>query len=260
MRKSGAICRIFYFYTMENQKLFGLVGRNIAYSFSRAYFTEKFSRPGLDCRYENFDIADISGFPKIISNNANLKGVNVTIPYKESIIPYVDELSETAKKIGAVNTISINNGKLTGHNTDYYGFQKSLVPQLQPHHKKALILGTGGASKAVAFALATLNIPYQFISRNEGINTIGYDDINEKTFQEFQIIINTTPLGTFPNTDVCPDIPYEYFTAKHIAYDLIYNPEETLFLKKAKSHNAITKNGMEMLQLQAEKAWEIWNS
>jgi len=242
------------------EKLFGLVGKNIAYSFSRTYFTEKFSRLELNCHYENFDIPDISQFPEIIKHNPDVKGLNVTIPYKESVIPYLDSLTETAAKIGAVNTISLNDGMLTGHNTDHYGFQKSLAPLLQPHHKKALILGTGGASKAVAFALETLGISYQLVSRKQVDNSICYDDINDKTFSEFHIIINTTPIGTFPDTEVCTDIPYDLFTNRHIAYDLIYNPEETLFLKKAKSHGAVIKNGLEMLQLQAEKAWEIWNS
>lgn len=244
---------------MEATKLYGLVGKNIAYSFSRNYFSEKFAAAGInDSEYVNFDIADISQFPKIIAENPNLKGLNVTIPYKESVIPFLDNLSETALKIGAVNTIKIHeNGKLEGFNTDVFGFQKSLEPLLRPHHQKALILGTGGASKAVAFALKTLGIEYGFVSRFQG--TIGYHELSEFFFNKAQIIINTTPVGTFPDVNDSPEIPYEYFTPNHIAFDLVYNPAETQFLKNAKKYGAITKNGLEMLQLQAEKAYEIWN-
>lgn len=245
---------------MEATKLYGLVGKNIAYSFSRNYFSEKFAALGIaDSEYVNFDIADISQFTEIIAENPNLKGLNVTIPYKKSIIPYLDTLSETALKIGAVNTIKIHeSGKSEGFNTDGHGFQKSLEPLLQPHHEKALVLGTGGASKAVAFALETLGIPYRFVSRSND-NALRYESLTADTFAEFQIIINTTPVGTFPKVDDFPEIPYEYFTPNHIAFDLVYNPAETQFLKNAKKHGATTKNGLEMLQLQAEKAWEIWN-
>jgi shikimate dehydrogenase len=246
---------------MKKDNQYGLVGKNISYSFSKNYFTKKFEDSNsVDCSYENFDIQDIQEFPDIIKNNPKLKGLNVTIPYKETVIPFLDELSKKAAKMGAVNTIKFTeNGKLKGYNTDYYGFQKALKPLLESHHKKALILGTGGASKAVAFALDELGILYTFVSRQATENTIDYNRINATTFDNYQIIINCTPLGTSPNTDACPDIPYEYFTAKHIAFDLIYNPSETLFLKKAKDNGAITKNGMEMLVFQAEKAWKIWN-
>jgi shikimate dehydrogenase len=250
----------FLFLNMGIKNQYGLIGKNIAYSFSRNYFNEKFRKLEIDRTYENFDIEDISRFSDIIQNNPNLKGLNVTIPYKEAVIPYLDALSETAQKIGAVNTIQFQNGKLTGHNTDYYGFQKSLEILLQPHHKKALILGTGGASKAVAFALDTLGISYRFVSRNQQANAVGYESLTKDVFNNHQIIINTTPIGTFPNTSDCPNIPYELFTPNHIAFDLIYNPAETEFLKKAKSFGATTKNGLEMLELQAENAWEIWNS
>lgn len=245
---------------MEKSKLYGLVGKNIAYSFSRNYFSEKFAALGItDSEYVNFDMPDISGIRKIIADNPNLKGLNITIPYKESVIPYLDSLSETAAAIGAVNTVKIDeNGKSEGFNTDVFGFQKSLQSLLQTHHQKALILGTGGASKAVAFALETLKIPYRFVSRSNS-EAIPYDSITANTFEEFQIIINTTPVGTFPNVDDCPEIPYEHFTPRHIAFDLVYNPAQTQFLKNAKKFGAITKNGLEMLQLQAEKAYEIWN-
>lgn len=243
------------------RKRFGLLGRNINYSFSKGYFTEKFNTENFaGYTYENFDIPDIISFPEIIKKNPDLKGLNVTIPYKESVIPFLDKLSKKATKIGAVNTIKISKkGKLKGYNTDYYGFQKSLKPLLASHHKKALILGTGGASKGVAFALDELNIQYTFVSRDAKKNAIGYDQINAATFDNYQIIINSTPVGTSPNTDAFPLLPYDYFTAKHIAYDLIYNPAETQFLKKAKKQGAQIKNGLDMLIFQAEKAWKVWN-
>ena len=246
---------------MESNKKFGLIGKNISYSFSKKYFTEKFSKELFnDCIYENFDIESLDEFPNILKNNPDLKGLNVTIPYKEQILPLLDKLSENATKIGAVNVIRFTKkGKLKGYNSDWYGFKKSLEPLLQPHHKKALILGTGGASKAVAFALDQLGIFYTFVSREASQNAIDYSLINATTFDNFQIIINCTPLGTSPNTKEFPPIPYEFFTPKHIAFDLIYNPEETKFLKKAKKKGAITKNGLEMLIFQAEKAWRIWN-
>jgi len=243
-------------------KKLGLVGKNIGYSFSRNYFTQKFSKEGIATifSYENFDIPNIQEFPEIIKNNPELIGLNVTIPYKEEIIPFLDQLSDNAKQIGAVNTIKIiPNGTLFGDNTDYYGFTESIKPLLKSHHKKALILGTGGAAKAIAYGLKQLSIDFTFVSRIVKKNTIGYEDLDEKTGQEFQIIINCTPLGTFPNTEVCPDIPYNLFTKNHIAYDLIYNPEKTTFLSKAEEKGAIIKNGHEMLIYQAEKAWDIWN-
>lgn len=246
---------------MEKNKQFGLIGRNIDYSFSKGYFTEKFSKePFQDCEYLNFDLATIEDFTYIITKNPNLKGLNITIPYKQAIIPYLNKLSQKAAKIGAVNVIRFTKkGKLKGYNSDCYGFKKALEPLLQPHHKKALILGTGGAAQAVAFALEELNILYTFVSREATENTIDYNRLNITTFDNYQIIINCTPLGTSPNTKEFPQIPYEFFTEKHIAFDLIYNPSETQFLKKAKKKGAITKNGMEMLVFQAEKSWEIWN-
>ena len=244
-----------------SKRQFGLIGKNIAYSFSKKYFTEKFAAGNLlDCAYDNFDIQSIEAFPQLITDNPQLKGLNVTIPYKEAVIPYLDQLSDKAAKIGAVNVIRFTKkGNLKGYNSDYYGFMKSLEPLLQPHHQKALILGTGGAAKAVAFALEQLGLLYTFVSREVRANSIHYDQINATTFDHYQVIINCTPLGTSPNIEAFPPIPYEYFTHKHIAFDLIYNPEETAFLKKAKQQDAITKNGYEMLVLQAEKAWKIWN-
>ncbi|OOG71077.1 shikimate dehydrogenase [Flavobacterium sp. A45] len=243
------------------RKRFGLLGRNISYSFSKGYFTEKFSKEHFEgCTYENFDIPEISNFTELKENNTDLNGLNVTIPYKESVIPFLDKLSKNATQIGAVNTIKFTKkGKLKGYNTDYYGFKKSLEPLLQQHHKKALILGTGGASKGVAFALDQLDITYTFVSREAKQNCIDYSLINATTFDNYQIIINCTPVGTSPNIDLFPLIPYEYFTEKHIAYDLIYNPAETQFLSKAKAQGAQIKNGLDMLIFQAEKAWKIWN-
>ncbi|TDE51086.1 shikimate dehydrogenase family protein [Flavobacterium sp. GT3P67] len=243
------------------RKRFGLLGRNINYSFSKGYFTDKFNSENFaGCTYENFDIPEITAFPEVIKNTSDLKGMNVTIPYKETVIPFLDKLSKKAELIGAVNTIKITKkGKLKGYNTDYYGFKKSLEPLLQPHHKKALILGTGGASKGVAYALDELDIPYTFVSREAKENAIDYNRINATTFDNYQIIINSTPVGTSPNVEAFPLLPYEFFTEKHIAFDLIYNPAETQFLKKAKQQGAQIKNGLDMLIFQAEKAWKIWN-
>ena len=243
-------------------KKLGLLGRNIGYSFSRNYFTDKFNTEGLSdvFTYENYDIDSIEEFPETLKKTPGLIGLNVTIPYKEAVIPFLDGLSENARQIGAVNTIKIDtNGKLTGHNTDYYGFQQSLQPLLKEHHKKALILGTGGAAKAIAFGLTEIGIDSRFVSRKPGANTITYEDLTSQTFEENQIIINCTPLGTSPKTELFPDIPYDFFTPNHIAFDLIYNPEKTTFLKKAEEKGAVLKNGYEMLVFQAEKAWEIWN-
>jgi shikimate dehydrogenase len=240
---------------------FGLLGKNISYSFSKKYFTDKFALENLaECSYENFDIQTIEEFPSIIANNSGLIGLNVTIPYKESVITYLDKLSKNASQIGAVNVIRVTKkGNLKGYNSDYYGFIKSLKPLLQPHHKKALILGTGGASKAISFALDKLGIPFTFVTREEKEGMINYNRINATTFDNYHIIINCTPVGTSPNTKEFPPIPYNFFTSNHLAFDLIYNPEETQFLKKAKKKGAITKNGLEMLIFQAEKAWKIWN-
>ncbi|MCL9805651.1 shikimate dehydrogenase [Flavobacterium amniphilum] len=246
---------------MRPNKKLGLLGRNISYSFSRNYFAQKFEKEGLtnDYTYVNFDIPSIAEFKSVIKNNPDTIGMNVTIPYKEEVIPFLDQLSENAKAIGAVNTIKVlTDGKLEGHNTDYFGFTESLKPLLKSHHKKALILGTGGAAKAIAFGLQLLGIEYQYVSRKASEKTIPYENIDQQIFSKHTLIINCTPLGTSPNIEACPDIPYEFFTEGHIAYDLIYNPEETEFLKRAKQKKAVTKNGYEMLVLQAEKAWKIW--
>ncbi|MBC2845671.1 shikimate dehydrogenase family protein [Winogradskyella flava] len=240
---------------------FGLVGRDISYSFSRNYFAQKFERDNLPHSYVNFDLQSIEELDNIIKNTPNLKGLNVTIPYKEEVIPLLHNLNKRARKIGAVNTIRITrNQKRIGYNTDYYGFKKSLEPHLKKHHQKALILGTGGASKAIAYALKKLKIQYNYVSRsNKKDVAFLYSDLNNKIISSYNIIINCTPIGTFPKIDECPNIPYESLTDKHILYDLIYNPEQTKFLSYGASKGAITINGAEMLKLQAEKSWEIWN-
>jgi len=243
------------------KKRYGLLGKNISYSFSKGYFSDKFKNGNFSsCSYENFDIQEIAAFTQITKDTAHLKGLNVTIPYKEAVIPFLDKLSKKAAKIGAVNTIKVTKkGKLKGYNTDYYGFKKSLEPLLLSHHKKALVLGTGGASKGVAYALDELGLLYTFVSREAKENAITYSQINAATFDNYQIIINASPVGTSPNVEAFPLLPYELFTEQHIAFDLIYNPAETQFLKKAKEKGAQIKNGLDMLIFQAEKAWEIWN-
>lgn len=245
-------------------KTFGLLGRNISYSFSSGYFSEKFTELKLEkYKYVNFDIENLSEFHKLISDKSNpIYGVNVTIPYKEQVMQHLDEIDEVALEIGAVNTIKfLSNNKTRGYNTDVYGFEKSLKPLLEKHHNKALIFGTGGASKAVAFVLSKLQISFLFVSRNPiGENQISYNDVDENLIIEHKLLINCTPLGTFPNVKSYPNIPYKYITSNHVLYDLIYNPSVTTFLKKGKEKGAIIKNGLEMLQLQAEKSWEIWNS
>lgn len=246
---------------MTKKKLYGLIGRNISHSFSAQYFNTKFEKEKIsNAEYINFDIETISSFSDLLETNQNIKGLNVTIPYKQAIIPYLDSLSKKAIKIGAVNTIKISKkGKLKGYNTDWYGFSKAIKPMLKPNHKNALILGTGGASKAIEFSLNKLGIPYILVSRTPQENVLTYKQLTREILEKHTLIINTTPLGTFPNTEYCPDIPYEFLTPNHIAFDLIYNPETTTFLKLASQKGAQIQNGHTMLKLQAEKAWKIWN-
>ncbi|WP_460188974.1 shikimate dehydrogenase family protein [Urechidicola sp. KH5] len=246
------------------KKKYGLVGKNISYSFSRGYFRDKFKSENIEnVVYQNFDLPDIAEFPFITYHREEeFGGFNVTIPYKQSIIRYLSEVDKIAEEIGAVNTIKITEDyKLIGYNTDCYGFETSLKPLLKSSHKKALILGTGGASKAVSYVLKTLGIEHVFVSRTpKNSSTISYDFLDEKIIQDYTVIINCSPVGTHPNMDECPAIPYEFITKEHLLYDLIYNPEETTFLGKGKAVGATIKNGHEMLELQAEKSWEIWNS
>ena len=243
-------------------KTFALVGRNISYSFSRRYFAEKFAHEQItDSEYVNFDIPTIEELPALIRTTPTLVGMNVTIPYKEAILPLLDEQSEELMTIKACNTIKVlPTGKLKGYNTDYIGFHDSLVLYLKPHHNKALILGTGGASKAVIFTLEQLGIPYILVSRKASDQAISYASLGEEIIRSHLLIINTTPLGTSPDTQAFPPIPYEFVTDKHLLYDLIYNPEKTVFLAKGEAQGATILNGYPMLALQAEASWEIWNS
>lgn len=247
-------------------KKLGLIGYPLGHSFSAGYFKSKFENEKIaGYSYENFEIDSINLLPKIINENPELLGLNVTIPYKEAVIPFLDELSPEAAAIGAVNTIKITRTdgtiKLKGFNTDCHGFSESLKPFLASNHYNALILGTGGAAKAVEYVLKNIGIEVMYVSRNASKkNEISYEVLNEVAMKRFPLIINSTPLGMFPKIDVCPNIPYEYIDSKNLLFDLIYNPEETLFLKKGKEKGAITLNGLQMLKLQAEKAWEIWTN
>jgi len=243
----------------ENKRYkFGLIGKNISYSFSQGYFTKKFQQLGLKSyTYENFDLQHIGEFPKFL--NSPLSGANVTIPYKEVIMPYLSAIDPKARKIGAVNTIKFTPEGTIGYNTDVYGFKTSLLPLLKAHHTHALILGTGGASKAIAYVFGELGIAHTFVSRNPQKGQLNYSDLEQKTLDKHSIIVNCTPLGTSPDIYRKPDLPYSHIGSKHLLYDLIYNPSETAFLKEGASRDAIIQNGLPMLELQAEKAWEIWN-
>ena len=245
---------------IDSKKRFGLVGRNISYSFSRGYFKKKFETLQLENHsYENFDLQEANQFPDMLNNNKDLKGLNVTIPYKQDVIEFLDSLSPQASEIGAVNTIQFTPSGLVGHNTDAYGFQKSLEPYLKAHHTKALILGTGGASKAIAYVLKELKIEFKIVSRSPLENQLNYNDLDEKTIKEHTLITNCTPLGTHPNIEFKPDLPYQFIGKDHLLFDLIYNPDKTAFLKEGESRGAQICNGLRMLELQADRAWEIWN-
>ena len=246
-------------------KRYGLIGYPLTHSFSKRFFTGKFETENIESTYDNFEIDHIIMFPEVIANNPELIGLNVTIPYKEQVIPFLNELNEAAREVGAVNTVKINRTPygihLKGYNTDTYGFETSLRPLLKEHHKKALILGTGGASKALKYVLRRLEIEYISASIDElKENEIRYEEITETMVAERLLIINATPLGTYPKTDTYPNIPYQYLTSKHLLFDLVYNPEETQFMAKGKQQGATVKNGYEMLLLQAKRSYEIWNS
>ncbi len=260
-------------------KKFGLIGYPLKHSFSKKYFTEKFEKENLsEYQYEHFELQNLSDLPKILHDNPDLCGLNVTIPHKIGVMFFINKIDPVAREIDAVNCIKINHpsalrslftgelctlekGKYTleGYNTDIYGFEKSLKPLLKKHHKKALILGNGGAARAVKYVLKKLDIDFHPVTRRSFGNIINYTDLTKEIIESHKLIINTTPVGTFPDVDECPQIPYEHITSNHILYDLIYNPDETLFLKKGKERGATIKNGYEMLTFQAEKAWEIWN-
>ena len=244
------------------KKTYGLIGKNISYSFSKSYFTNKFQKSNSECKYtyENHDLHDINQFKNLIEKK-KFNGFNVTIPYKEKIIEFLDLLDSNAKKIGAVNTIKVcSKNQLKGYNTDYIGFIKSINPLLNKTHKKAILLGSGGASKAIIFGLNKLNISSIVVSRSKKKGNITYEELNSEIINKSQIIINCSPVGTFPKINECPKIPYKYINSNHICYDLIYNPLESKFLKKSKKNNATIINGMEMLEIQAEESWKIWNT
>lgn len=243
---------------------YGLIGYPLGHSFSRNYFNEKFENEAIDAQYINFEIPSINDFPQILAENPELRGLNVTIPYKEKVIPYLDELDKDALAIGAVNVIKVipqksNQSKLIGYNSDVIGFMQSIEPLLEPHHKKALVLGTGGASKAVVYGLKKLGIESTLVSRYERPNAYTYEELTPEIIKDYTVIVNCTPVGMYPHADQCPHIPYEALTSNHLLYDLLYNPDKTLFMRKGNEMGAITKNGLEMLLLQAFAAWDIWN-
>ena len=244
---------------MKKSRKFGLIGKNIDYSFSKKYFSEKFKKENLDCTYSNFDIENISLIESILQKNG-ISGYNVTIPYKQEIIKFLDEIDEVAKAIGAVNTIKKIDNKNIGFNTDCIGFEKSLIPLIE--NKKpdsALILGGGGASKAVKYVLKKIKINYSTVSRKEGKSEFIYENLNDVIINRFKMIINCSPVGTFPNINKCPNIPYKHLTKEHVLYDLVYNPIESLVLRRGRELGCKTKNGLEMLEIQANESWRIWN-
>lgn len=243
---------------------YGLVGYPLGHSFSRSFFNDKFEGEKISAEYINFEIPSIDDFPEIISNHPTLRGLNVTIPYKQQVMNYLDEVTPEARAIGAVNVVKVEhsgkNVKLIGFNSDVIGFTRSIEPLLKLHHKKALILGTGGASKAIRYGLEEkLGIETLFVSRTKRDKCITYEDITEEVLREYEVIVNCSPKGMFPHTDECPDIPYEHLNSNNLLYDLVYNPDETLFMKKGKEQGAEVKNGLEMLILQAIASWEFWN-
>ncbi len=243
---------------------YGLIGYPLGHSFSRNYFNQKFAAENIDAQYVNFEIPDIKELKNILKENPGLRGLNVTLPYKTQVMSYLDEVDEDARQIGAVNVIQFRKGRfgklrLKGFNSDITGFKESIVPLLNATHKKALILGTGGASKAVFHGLKQLGIDPVFVSRTARDTGITYNEITPDTMEKHTVIVNCTPLGMHPHINSCPDIPYEYVTPNHLLYDLLYNPDETVFMKKGKEKGAAVKNGLEMLLLQAFAGWQIWN-
>lgn len=240
---------------------YALLGRNISYSFSRQYFTDKFDREGIpESRYINFDIPTLDELPKLLQTTPDLRGMNVTIPYKQEVMRFLADIDPEAQAIGAVNTIKLTDVGLVGYNTDCYGFRETLRPLLKSHHTHALILGTGGASRAVAYTLKQLGIAYSFVSRTPASASLSYKELTKQILEKHFLVINCTPLGTFPKVADCPPIPYQCLSPSHLLYDLIYNPAQTTFLQLGAARGATTCNGLQMLVLQAEKAWQIWNN
>lgn len=243
---------------------YGLIGFPLGHSFSRRFFTEKFSREGIDAVYENYEIAEAGMLSEVVKDNPGLRGLNCTIPHKQAIIPLLDELSEEAREIGAVNVIRIRRdaegrARLKGFNTDVVGFTESIKPLLSPNHHKALVLGTGGASRSICYGLTKLGLDWQLVSRQKRPGVLCYEELVPDLIKEYTVIVNCSPVGMFPHVDEAPLLPYECIGEEHILFDLIYNPEETLFLQKGAQRGATVKNGLEMLHLQAIAGWEIWN-
>ena len=241
---------------------YGLIGYPLGHSFSKNYFNEKFENEGISAKYINFEIPNIQNLPEVIESNPELQGFNVTIPYKEKVISYLDSVSPEARAIGAVNVVKVthkgNKVVLKGYNSDVIGFTRSIEPMLEPCHKKALILGTGGASKSINYGLKSLGLETLFVSRFERENTIQYEKITPEIIKEYNVIVNCTPVGMYPHADECPLLPYEAMDTHTLLYDLIYNPDQTLFMRKGAEHGATVKNGLEMLLLQAFASWEFW--
>ncbi|HEY2720402.1 MAG TPA: shikimate dehydrogenase [Chitinophagaceae bacterium] len=241
-------------------RLFGLIGYPLTHSFSKNFFAEKFKKERIrDCSYENFQLPTIDLLPEILNENSGLEGLNVTIPYKESVLPFLAEANNIVKQVRACNCIRILDKRLIGYNTDVLGFERSLLNNLKPWHDHALILGTGGAAKAVGFVLQKMGIPWQYVSRKPSTKSLDYQQITEQTINSNKLIINTTPVGMFPHKDELPPLNYNAITNEHFLFDLIYNPAETLFLKKGRERKALVQNGYDMLVYQAEESWKIWN-
>lgn len=238
---------------------YGIIGFPLGHSFSRAFFTEKFQKEHIDAEYVNFEIPSAHLLPEIVRSNPHLRGLNVTLPYKEAVIPMLDSMSDEAREIGAVNVIQVREGRLKGFNSDIIGFMGSLRPLLKPWHQHALVLGTGGASRAIRVGLERLGLDWTYVSRTAAEGRLTYSALTPEVMEHFQVIVNCSPVGMFPKVDACPDIPYHLLSSRHLLYDLVYNPEETLFLKRGAQQGATIKNGLEMLHLQALASWEFWN-
>jgi len=244
-------------------KLYGLIGYPLGHSFSKKYFSEKFLREGItDCRYKLFAIPSIKDLPLVINSNPDLKGLNVTIPYKQKVLDYVNETTDAVKNIGAANTIKFAGDKIIAYNTDVIGFENSLIQKIKPSHKKALVLGTGGSSKAIQYVLKKLGIDFLLVTRNQSLQEgfINYSMIDEAMINDHQLIINCTPVGMYPKDNEYPQLPYKFLSSQHYLYDLVYKPEKTLFLKRGEDKGATIQNGLDMLTIQAEESWKIWNT
>lgn len=239
---------------------YGIIGYPLGHSFSKGFFTEKFAREGIDAQYLNFEIPDVGMLRDILRENPELRGLNVTLPHKQVVIPLLDDLSEDAREIGAVNVIRIRNGNLKGYNSDIIGFTESIKRLLQPWHTKALVLGTGGASKAICVGLNRLGIRWTYVTRSPHEGMFAYTDLSPAVMADHTVIVNCSPVGMFPKVDAAPAIPYELLTPKHLLFDLVYNPEDTLFMQKGREQGATVKNGLEMLHLQAKASWEFWGN